>query len=72
MAGLAPGSADRTVVQGPVINLPVRDNQRVPVRMHLLDVPDDIELRVGTTASVLIMTDSKDISGIAPVPGALH
>jgi multidrug resistance efflux pump len=34
----------------------IRLAQRVPVRIHLLDVPEEIELRVGTTASVLVMT----------------
>jgi multidrug resistance efflux pump len=32
----------------------IRLAQRVPVRVHLLEVPDDIALRVGTTASVLV------------------
>lgn len=32
----------------------IRLAQRVPVRIHLLEVPDDIALRVGTTASVLV------------------
>ena len=31
--------------------------QRVPVRIHLDEVPEEIKLRVGTTASVLVMTD---------------
>jgi multidrug resistance efflux pump len=34
----------------------IRLAQRVPVRIHLTDVPDGVELRVGTTASVLVMT----------------
>ena len=32
----------------------IRLAQRVPVRVHLLQVPEDINLRVGTTASVLV------------------
>lgn len=36
----------------------IRLAQRVPVRIHLSDVPDDIPLRVGTTASVLVKTSS--------------
>ena len=36
----------------------IRLAQRVPVRIHLTDVPEDVELRVGTTASVLVMTES--------------
>ena len=34
----------------------IRLAQRVPVRVHLDEVPDDVKLRVGTTASVLVMT----------------
>jgi len=34
----------------------IRLAQRVPVRIHLTNVPDEVELRVGTTASVLVMT----------------
>jgi multidrug resistance efflux pump len=36
----------------------IRLAQRVPVRVHLDEVPDGVELRVGTTASVLVMTNS--------------
>ena len=36
----------------------IRLAQRVPVRIHLTDVPEGVDLRVGTTASVLVMTDS--------------
>jgi multidrug resistance efflux pump len=50
----------------------IRLAQRVPVRRHLTDLPDDIELRVGTTASVLVMT-SEDQDGTAPaVPKVLQ
>jgi multidrug resistance efflux pump len=38
----------------------IRLAQRVPIRIHLAEVPDDIELRVGTTASVLVMTGTAD------------
>ena len=34
----------------------IRLAQRIPVRIHLTSVPDDIALRVGTTASVLVMS----------------
>lgn len=34
----------------------IRLAQRVPVRVHLEKVPDEVSLRVGTTASVLVMT----------------
>jgi multidrug resistance efflux pump len=36
----------------------IRLAQRVPVRVHLTEVPDGVKLRVGTTASVLVMTDT--------------
>ena len=32
----------------------IRLAQRVPVRVHLQNVPDEVPLRVGTTASVLV------------------
>lgn len=35
----------------------IRLAQRIPVRIHLDKVPENIELRVGTTASVLVITD---------------
>ena len=53
----------------------IRLAQRVPVRVHLLDVPEDIALRVGTTASVLVMKGSRDLKGkvrLTPVPRALQ
>ncbi len=34
----------------------IRLAQRVPVRIHLTKVPEEVKLRVGTTASVLVMT----------------
>jgi multidrug resistance efflux pump len=34
----------------------IRLAQRVPVQIHLDKMPEDVELRVGTTASVLVMT----------------
>jgi multidrug resistance efflux pump len=37
----------------------IRLAQRVPVRIHLSDVPEGIDLRVGTTASVLVMTGAR-------------
>ncbi len=50
----------------------IRLAQRVPVRVHLEDVPDGVELRVGTTASVLVRTgtsgsDAKKAAVPAPV-----
>jgi multidrug resistance efflux pump len=34
----------------------IRLAQRVPVRIHLTKIPESVDLRVGTTASVLVMT----------------
>jgi multidrug resistance efflux pump len=53
----------------------IRLAQRIPVRVHLLEVPDDVELRVGTTASVLVMkgTAGSEASGpLTPAPRALQ
>ena len=36
----------------------IRLAQRIPVRIQLTDVPDEIKLRVGTTCSVLVRTDT--------------
>jgi multidrug resistance efflux pump len=42
----------------------IRLAQRVPVRIHLDEVPEEVKLRVGTTVSVLVMTGtSGDKSG---------
>jgi multidrug resistance efflux pump len=46
----------------------IRLAQRVPVRVHLVDVPNGIELRVGTTASVLVMHENADSGGKEPAP----
>jgi RND family efflux transporter MFP subunit len=40
----------------------IRLAQRVPVRIHLNNIPKGIELRIGTTASVLVITGSSDSS----------
>ena len=37
----------------------IRLAQRIPVRIRLTHVPEEIELRVGTTASVFVMTDAE-------------
>jgi multidrug resistance efflux pump len=53
----------------------IRLAQRVPVRVHLIDLPENIELRVGTTASVMIMTEETGGGAVKPVPalpGALQ
>jgi multidrug resistance efflux pump len=51
----------------------IRLAQRVPVRIHLTELPEGVELRVGTTASVLVRTGGKN-SGERPVaaPQALQ
>jgi multidrug resistance efflux pump len=38
----------------------IRLAQRVPVRIHIDKVPEDVKLRVGTTASVLVMTGTSN------------
>jgi multidrug resistance efflux pump len=52
----------------------IRLAQRVPVRIHLVDPPKDIPLRVGTTASVMVMTgDNGNASNpVPPLPRALQ
>jgi multidrug resistance efflux pump len=41
----------------------IRLAQRVPVRIHLDRVPEEVKLRVGTTASVLVMTGTASAKG---------
>jgi multidrug resistance efflux pump len=48
----------------------IRLAQRVPVRIHLRDVPEEVALRVGTTASVLVMTGTTAEDGGEPVAAA--
>jgi len=53
----------------------IRLAQRVPVRIHLEKVPDGVQLRVGTTASVLVMTgtgDGESKGKAVAAPGALQ
>jgi len=53
----------------------IRLAQRVPVRIHLDQVPEGVELRVGTTASVLVMTGtsgSKSEKQAVAAPKALQ
>jgi multidrug resistance efflux pump len=38
----------------------IRLAQRVPVRIHLGELPDGVDLRVGTTASVMVRTGSSE------------
>ena len=50
----------------------IRLAQRVPVRIHLVDVPDNVALRVGTTASVLVMTGEDQDKTAPAVPRVLQ
>ncbi|MBW2705380.1 MAG: HlyD family secretion protein [Deltaproteobacteria bacterium] len=53
----------------------IRLAQRVPVRIHLDKLPEGVELRVGTTASVLVMTGtsgSKSEKSAVAAPRALQ
>jgi multidrug resistance efflux pump len=48
----------------------IRLAQRVPVRIHLGNIDKKINLRVGTTCSVLVMTNTKSNSYKNPIPPA--
>jgi multidrug resistance efflux pump len=48
----------------------IRLAQRVPVRIHLGPLPEGVELRVGTTASVLVMTGTSGKKSEKPTVGA--
>lgn len=54
----------------------IRLAQRVPVKIKLLNKPEDVQLRVGTTASIMIMTkeDAGDqsLASIPAVPAFLQ
>ena len=53
----------------------IRLAQRVPVRIHLTNVPKEVKLRVGTTCSVLVMTGtagSEKEKRLVAVPRALQ
>ena len=51
----------------------IRLAQRLPVLVRIGTVPDNIKLRAGTTASVLVITGtSKDGDQVPPVPRALQ
>ena len=53
----------------------IRLAQRVPVRVHLTEVPEGVQLRYGTTASVLVRTGTagSDADGsVTAVPAALQ
>ncbi len=48
----------------------IRLAQRVPVRIHLTKVPEEVKLRVGTTASVLVMTGTAGSDTESPTAAA--
>jgi multidrug resistance efflux pump len=48
----------------------IRLAQRVPVRIHLDNVPEGVKLRVGTTASVLVMTGTSESKSEKPAVAA--
>ncbi|MDH3977768.1 MAG: HlyD family secretion protein [Gammaproteobacteria bacterium] len=53
----------------------IRLAQRVPVRVHLNELPEGIELRVGTTASVLVLpgtADDDSLTEMQPAPRLLQ
>jgi len=53
----------------------IRLAQRVPVRIHLTGVPEEIKLRVGTTCSVLVMKGTAredDRRSVPPAPRLLQ
>jgi multidrug resistance efflux pump len=53
----------------------IRLAQRIPIRIHLTEVPEGVELRVGTTGSVLVRTGTADEEasrGATPAPKALQ
>jgi multidrug resistance efflux pump len=50
----------------------IRLAQRVPVRIRLDAMPEGVALRVGTTASVMVMTDESDPARTPPAPAALR
>ena len=53
----------------------IRLAERVPVSIHLIDLPKGVKLRVGTTASVLVMTGtskSKSVKKPIAVPSVLQ
>lgn len=47
----------------------IRLAQRIPVRVELIDVPEDIQLRVGSTGSVLVATGTASAETAAPEVG---
>ncbi|MEO1089668.1 MAG: HlyD family secretion protein [Pseudomonadota bacterium] len=50
----------------------IRLAQRIPVRIALDEVPETVELRVGTTASVLVMTGDGSADTVPALPALLQ
>lgn len=52
----------------------IRLAQRIPVRVHLDEIPEGVDLRVGATASVLVMTgtEGEGKGSVPPVPAVLQ
>jgi multidrug resistance efflux pump len=50
----------------------IRLAQRVPVRIRLGDLPEGVSLRVGTTASVMVLTGDADPQQVPATPAALQ
>ena len=51
----------------------IRLAQRIPVMVHIEKLPDNVNLRAGTTASVVVITGTSTDSGqVPPVPRALQ
>ncbi len=48
----------------------IRLAQRVPVRVYLTNIPKGVQLRVGTTCSVLVVTDSDNNDHKKQIPAA--
>lgn len=44
----------------------IRLAQRIPIRIHLTEIPEDVKLRVGTTCSVMVKTNTAGTSDSAP------
>ena len=50
----------------------IRLAQRIPVMVRIEKVPDNVKLRAGTTASVVVITGTSTDGGVPPVPRVLQ
>jgi multidrug resistance efflux pump len=50
----------------------IRLAERVPVRVHLNEIPEAVVLRVGATASVMVRTGTAGNEGHSPAPTVPH